>query len=219
MTSSDSSTSVRVISPSRSGESSHGDPEVSSSGASSEPPSLVDARVQRDLEVMMSDHDLDSTVTEGSLAVIRARYNIPTEYGLHVPEPGQHPYSLDVPGMCISVDALEADLRFPLHPLIDDGRKVEVYGLSRQLPVGGLRTSSLHLFLELIYSFPEKVDSFSHVHHPSYHGTLLTTSSRHHQKENGGIKCDGVGTRFQACTAFEIASQEGNGKQQAEHDR
>ncbi|RWW36941.1 hypothetical protein BHE74_00058001, partial [Ensete ventricosum] len=120
MTSSDSSTSVRVISPSGSGESSHGDPEVSSSGASSEPPSPVDARVQRDLEVMMSDHDLDSAVTEGSLAAIRARYSIPTEYGLHVPEPGQRPYSLDVPGMCISVDALEAGLRFPLHPLIEE---------------------------------------------------------------------------------------------------
>ncbi|RRT65424.1 hypothetical protein B296_00027876 [Ensete ventricosum] len=88
MTSSDSSTSVRVVSPSGSGETSRSDPEVGSSGASSEPPSPVDARVQRDLEVMMSDHDLDMAVTEGSLAVIRERYNIPTEYGLHVPEPG-----------------------------------------------------------------------------------------------------------------------------------
>ncbi|RZS28271.1 hypothetical protein BHM03_00061844 [Ensete ventricosum] len=102
MTLSDSSTSVRVVSPSGSGETSRSDPEVGSSGASSEPPSPVDARVQRDLEVMMSDHNLDTTVTEGSLVVIRERYNIPTEYGLHVPEPGQRPYSLDVPGMCIS---------------------------------------------------------------------------------------------------------------------
>ncbi|RWW30446.1 hypothetical protein GW17_00004988 [Ensete ventricosum] len=120
MTSSDSSTSVRVVSPSGSGETSRSDPEVGSSGASSEPPSPVDARVQRDLEVMMSYHDLDTAVTEGSLAVIRERYSIPTEYGLHVPEPGQRPYSLDVPGMCISVDALEAGLRFPLHPLIEE---------------------------------------------------------------------------------------------------
>ncbi|RWV90644.1 hypothetical protein GW17_00047134 [Ensete ventricosum] len=120
MTSSDSSTSVRVVSPSGSGETSRSDPEVGSSGASSEPPTPVDARVQRDLEVMMSDHDLDTAVTEGSLAVIRERYSIPTEYGLHVPEPGQRPYSLDVPGMCISVDALEAGLRFPLHPLIEE---------------------------------------------------------------------------------------------------
>ncbi|RWV79782.1 hypothetical protein GW17_00059034, partial [Ensete ventricosum] len=69
---------------------------------------------------MMSHHDLDSAVTEGSLAAIRARYSIPSEYGLYVPEPGQRPYSLDVPGMCISVDALEAGLRFPLHPLIEE---------------------------------------------------------------------------------------------------
>ncbi|RZS13972.1 hypothetical protein BHM03_00045613 [Ensete ventricosum] len=69
---------------------------------------------------MKVDHDLDTAVTEGSLAVIRERYNIPIEYGLHVPHPGQHPYSSDAPGMCISVDALEAGLRFPLHPLIEE---------------------------------------------------------------------------------------------------
>ncbi|RZS17029.1 hypothetical protein BHM03_00049124, partial [Ensete ventricosum] len=116
MTSSDSSTSVRVVSPSGSGETSRSDPEVDSSGASSGPPSPVDARVQRDLEGMISDHDLDTAVTEGSLAVIRERYSIPAEYGLHVPEPGQRPYSLDVPGMCISVDALEAVLRSRDYP-------------------------------------------------------------------------------------------------------
>ncbi|RRT31194.1 hypothetical protein B296_00059034, partial [Ensete ventricosum] len=120
MTSSNSSSSVRVISSPGSGETSRCDPEVDSSGVSSGPPSLVDARVLRDLEVMKSDHDLDTMVTEGSLAVIRERYSIPTEYGLHVPQPGQHPYSLDAPDMCISVDALEVGLRFPLHPLIKE---------------------------------------------------------------------------------------------------
>ncbi|RRT31871.1 hypothetical protein B296_00055539 [Ensete ventricosum] len=69
---------------------------------------------------MILDHDLDTTVTEGSLAVIREWYNIPAEYGLHVPESGQRPYSLDIPGMCILVDALEVGLRFPLHPLIEE---------------------------------------------------------------------------------------------------
>ncbi|RZS28148.1 hypothetical protein BHM03_00061709, partial [Ensete ventricosum] len=57
---------------------------------------------------MKSDHDLDTAVTEVSLAVIREWYSIPVEYGLHVPQPGQRPYSLDDPGMCILVDALEA---------------------------------------------------------------------------------------------------------------
>ncbi|RWW75491.1 hypothetical protein BHE74_00016484 [Ensete ventricosum] len=107
MTFSDSSSSVRVVSSLRSGETSRCDPEVGSSGASSGPPSPVDARVLRDLEVMKLDHDLDTTVTEGSLAVIREQYSIPIEYGLHVLQPGQRPYSLDAPGMCISVDALE----------------------------------------------------------------------------------------------------------------
>ncbi|RRT66516.1 hypothetical protein B296_00008722 [Ensete ventricosum] len=109
-----------VVSSLRSGEASQCDPEVGSSGASSGPPSPVDARVLIDLEVMKADHDLDTAVIEGSLAVIRERYSIPIEYGLHVPQPGQCPYSSDAPGMCISVDALEAGLRFPLHPLIEE---------------------------------------------------------------------------------------------------
>ncbi|RRT56552.1 hypothetical protein B296_00030946 [Ensete ventricosum] len=120
MTSSDSSSSVRVVSPPGLGETSRCDPEVGSSRASSGPPSPVDTRVLRDLEVMKSDHDLDTAVTEWSLAAIRERYSIPTEYGLHVSQPRQRPYSLDAPGMCISVDALEAGLRFPLHPLIEE---------------------------------------------------------------------------------------------------
>ncbi|RWW45637.1 hypothetical protein BHE74_00048503 [Ensete ventricosum] len=120
MTSSDSSSSVRVISSPGSGGVSLGDPEASPSGVSSGPPSLVDASALRDLEVMKADHDLDTAVTEGSLAVIRERYSIPAEYGLHVPQPGQHPYSSDAPDMCISVDALETGLRFPLHPLIEE---------------------------------------------------------------------------------------------------
>ncbi|RWW54290.1 hypothetical protein BHE74_00039137 [Ensete ventricosum] len=120
MTSSDSSSSVRVISSPGSGGVSLGDPEASPSGASSGPPSPVDARALRDLEVMKVDHDLDTTVTEGSLAAIREWYSIPTEYGLHVSQPGQRPYISDTPDMCVSVDALEADLRFSLHPLIEE---------------------------------------------------------------------------------------------------
>ncbi|RZS22975.1 hypothetical protein BHM03_00055818 [Ensete ventricosum] len=120
MTSSDFSSSVRVVSSPGLGETSPCDPEVGSSGASLGPPSPVDAVVLRDLEVMKSDHDLDMAVTEGSLAMIRERYSIPVEYGLHVPQPGHRPYSLDARGMCISVDALEAGLRFPLNPLIEE---------------------------------------------------------------------------------------------------
>ncbi|RRT78333.1 hypothetical protein B296_00001263 [Ensete ventricosum] len=101
--------SVRVISSPGSGEAGLGDLEASPSGASSGPLSLVDARVLRDLEVMKVDHDLDTAVTEGSLAVIKERYSISAEYGLHVPRSGQRPYSSDAPGVCISVDALEAD--------------------------------------------------------------------------------------------------------------
>ncbi|RWW39273.1 hypothetical protein BHE74_00055418 [Ensete ventricosum] len=85
MISSDSLSSVRVFSSPGSEEASRCDPEVGSSGASSGPPSPIDAKVLKDLEVMKADHDLDTTVTEGSLAVIRERYSIQVKYGLHVP--------------------------------------------------------------------------------------------------------------------------------------
>ncbi|RRT35672.1 hypothetical protein B296_00046173, partial [Ensete ventricosum] len=134
VTSSDSSSSVRVISSPGSGGVSQSDPEASSSGASSGPLSPVDSRALRDLEVMKADHDLDTAVTEGSLAVIRERYSIPAEYGLHVPQPGQRPFSSDAPDMCISVDALEADLQFPLHPLIEECLKWWRISLSQVAP-------------------------------------------------------------------------------------
>ncbi|RRT65682.1 hypothetical protein B296_00010770 [Ensete ventricosum] len=70
----------------------------------------VDVRVLRDLEVMKAGHDLDTTMTEGSLATIREQYSILPEYRLHVLQPRQCPYSSNVPGVCISVDALEASL-------------------------------------------------------------------------------------------------------------
>ncbi|RRT60616.1 hypothetical protein B296_00024894 [Ensete ventricosum] len=76
-----------------------GEPEESSSGASSGPPSPVDTRVLRDLDVMKAGHDLDTTVTEGSLAAIRERCSIPTEYGLHVLRSRQRPYGSEAPGI------------------------------------------------------------------------------------------------------------------------
>ncbi|RRT61989.1 hypothetical protein B296_00024918 [Ensete ventricosum] len=91
MTSSDSSSSGRVISSSVSGAVSQSDPEASPSGASSGPPSSIDSRALWDPEVMKADHDLDTTVIEGSLALIRERYNILAEYGLHVSQPGHAP--------------------------------------------------------------------------------------------------------------------------------
>ncbi|RWW54345.1 hypothetical protein BHE74_00039080 [Ensete ventricosum] len=96
------------------------EPEASSSGASLGPLSPIDVRVLRDLKVIKVGHDLDTEVIEGSLAAIREWYNIPIKYGLHVPHPGQHLYSSGVPGVCISIDALEAGLRFSLHSTIKE---------------------------------------------------------------------------------------------------
>ncbi|RZS19380.1 hypothetical protein BHM03_00051768 [Ensete ventricosum] len=78
----------------------------------------ADVKALQALEVMKSCHDFDSIVSLESLATIRKRYSIPDEYILHVPGPGQRPYHPCPEGFSISIDALEARLRFPLHPVI-----------------------------------------------------------------------------------------------------
>ncbi|RZR99847.1 hypothetical protein BHM03_00029472 [Ensete ventricosum] len=95
-------------------------PEASTSGTSSGIPSPVRAKALRDLEVMKACHDFDSAVTDGSLAAIWERYSIPEEYALHAPLLEQRPYNPGSPGLSILVDALEAGLRFPLHPIIEE---------------------------------------------------------------------------------------------------
>ncbi|RRT77102.1 hypothetical protein B296_00010791 [Ensete ventricosum] len=72
------------------------------------------------LELMKSCHDFDSTVSIESLDTIQKHYSIPTEYVLHGPTPGQHPYHICPEGFNISIDALEAGLRFSLHPVIGE---------------------------------------------------------------------------------------------------
>ncbi|RZS19784.1 hypothetical protein BHM03_00052220, partial [Ensete ventricosum] len=74
-----------------------------------------DVKALQALEVMKSCHDFDSTMSLESLAMVRKRFNIPNEYVLHAPGSGQRPYHPCLEGFNISIDALEAGLRFPLH--------------------------------------------------------------------------------------------------------
>ncbi|RZR70466.1 hypothetical protein BHM03_00000074 [Ensete ventricosum] len=69
---------------------------------------------------MKSCHDFNSTVSLESLAMVWKRFNIPNEYVLHAPGPGQRPYHPCPEGFSISIDALEAGLRFPLHLVIEE---------------------------------------------------------------------------------------------------
>ncbi|RWW53645.1 hypothetical protein BHE74_00039864 [Ensete ventricosum] len=114
-----SSIDVRSIPPARSGGTSLGSPVASTSGLSSGVPSLINAKSQRDLEVMKACHDIDLAMAEGSLDAIRKCYSIPGEYALRAPLPEQHPYNSSSAQLSISVDALEADLRFSFHPIIE----------------------------------------------------------------------------------------------------
>ncbi|RZS14181.1 hypothetical protein BHM03_00045838 [Ensete ventricosum] len=92
-----------------------------SSGNKSGPPSSsssvitqVDAKALQALEAMKSFHDFNSIVTFKSLASIWKRYSIPDEYILYAPGLGQRPYHSCPGGFSVSIDALEAGLRFPL---------------------------------------------------------------------------------------------------------
>ncbi|RRT66866.1 hypothetical protein B296_00009104 [Ensete ventricosum] len=72
------------------------------------------------LEVMKSCHDFDSTVSLESLATIQKHFSIPNEYVLHAPRPRQRPCHPCLEGFSVYIDALEARLRFPLHPIIEE---------------------------------------------------------------------------------------------------
>ncbi|RZR92928.1 hypothetical protein BHM03_00021314 [Ensete ventricosum] len=70
---------------------------------------------------MNSCHDVVSVIGEEALRPIRECYSIPEEYVLWAPSAEQQPYSAGSFEISISMDALEVDLCFPLHPTIVSG--------------------------------------------------------------------------------------------------
>ncbi|CAL9101413.1 unnamed protein product, partial [Musa textilis] len=66
----------------------------------------------------MWPHDQDSTLDESSLGILRRRYGIPEEYILAAPEAGQRAFDPVPRGFALTLDALEAGLRLPLHHII-----------------------------------------------------------------------------------------------------
>ncbi|RWW22185.1 hypothetical protein GW17_00013634 [Ensete ventricosum] len=115
-----SSSDVRFVPFVRSRGTSLGNLKASTSGLSLGVPTPIDAKSLRNLEVMKACHDIDSIVIEESLDAIQQCYSILGEYALRAPLPKQHPYNPGSSELSISVDALEAGLRFPLHPLIEE---------------------------------------------------------------------------------------------------
>ncbi|RWW34445.1 hypothetical protein GW17_00000774 [Ensete ventricosum] len=87
-----------------------------------------DIKAIRAMEIMKSHHDFDSTLSIESLVLIRKRFSILDEYALHAPLLEQCSYHEFPGGYSLSVDALEARLRFPLYPGWDFG--LEWFGFS-----------------------------------------------------------------------------------------
>ncbi|RWW82209.1 hypothetical protein BHE74_00009336 [Ensete ventricosum] len=65
---------------------------------------------------MRSFLNVDSTVTTHRLMEVRKNYFVPPEYELNTLLLGERPYNAFLSGFSLSIDALEAGLRFPLHP-------------------------------------------------------------------------------------------------------
>ncbi|RZS01222.1 hypothetical protein BHM03_00031041, partial [Ensete ventricosum] len=115
-------------------------PESSSSGVMTG----ADAKALQALEAMKLHHDFDSTVYLESLGSVRKRFSIPSEYVLHAPRSGQQPYHPCPRGFGISIDTLEAWLRFPLHPVI--GECLNWWGVSP----GQIAPNSWHYIITFI---------------------------------------------------------------------
>ncbi|RWW05853.1 hypothetical protein GW17_00030854 [Ensete ventricosum] len=79
-----------------------------------------DVRALKALKVMNLCHDCDSVLSVELLSTVREHYSIPSEYTLHAPASRQRPYDSFPDGFSISTDNLEARLRFPLHPVIEE---------------------------------------------------------------------------------------------------
>ncbi|RWV83891.1 hypothetical protein BHE74_00024940 [Ensete ventricosum] len=68
---------------------------------------------------MRSNFDVDSIVTTRRLVEVRKNYFIPPEYELYAPLSGEHPYDAFPSGFNLTTNALDASLRFPLHPVVE----------------------------------------------------------------------------------------------------
>ncbi|RWW74542.1 hypothetical protein BHE74_00017516 [Ensete ventricosum] len=78
----------------------------------------TDVRAFKALEIMTLCHDFNSTVSVESLVAVQKCYSIPNEYALYDPLLRKRPYHTYPERFSIFVDALEAGLRIPLHPVI-----------------------------------------------------------------------------------------------------
>ncbi|RRT63813.1 hypothetical protein B296_00007135 [Ensete ventricosum] len=96
-----------------------GDSRSSTLVSMSEGAAPADPGTANALVVMQSNFDVDSTMTTHRLIEMRKNYFIPPENELHAPFPGERPYDTFLNGFSLSIDALEAGMRFPLHPVIE----------------------------------------------------------------------------------------------------
>ncbi|THU70067.1 hypothetical protein C4D60_Mb08t21140 [Musa balbisiana] len=72
------------------------------------------------VEVISSSLGGSISVDSRAFAALQDHYSVPKGYELHAPHSGQRPYDSFPNGFRLTTDALEARLRFPLHPVIQE---------------------------------------------------------------------------------------------------
>ncbi|RWV78928.1 hypothetical protein GW17_00060013 [Ensete ventricosum] len=84
----------------------------------------ANSRAVEALVLMRSCFNVDLTVMTRQLVEVRKHYYIPSEYKLHVPLLGEHPYDAFLSGFSLSTDALEAGLNCALRELVESEENV-----------------------------------------------------------------------------------------------
>ncbi|RZR74993.1 hypothetical protein BHM03_00047200 [Ensete ventricosum] len=107
---------------------------LSSRGVAPTDPRIADALV-----TMWSFFNVDLVVTTHRLTEARKNHFVPPEYELHAPLLGEHPYDVFPSGFSLSTAALEAGLRFPLHPVIE--ACLERFRVSEMFNLGKMKSS------------------------------------------------------------------------------
>uniref|UniRef100_A0A804HN11 Uncharacterized protein n=1 Tax=Musa acuminata subsp. malaccensis TaxID=214687 RepID=A0A804HN11_MUSAM len=88
--------------------------------------SSSEERATKALESLMWPHDLDSTMSESSLGLLRDRYSVPAEFTLIAPEPGQRAWSFGLRWAARAVDNTA--------PALDEGELRALRRLKEILP-------------------------------------------------------------------------------------
>ncbi|RRT73961.1 hypothetical protein B296_00006330 [Ensete ventricosum] len=137
-----------------------------------------DSDIADALVAMRSYFDVDSSMMTRRLVEVRKNYFVSPKYKLHVPLPGERPYDTFLCSFNLSTDALDAGLRFSLHPMIEgclEGWRVSPSQMAPNLCVLAI----VDVGVPTAEKRPTRGDPRVRVHHPgALRGALHPTLAK-----------------------------------------